>query len=200
MSIEKTILYQEMRRRASDIPAGPKSLEGEFERLRTIIQEHGKYIVHVLPEYTPHDHSRHLDHLFVLADQVLGPSLYEKLSPVELLLLTFGLYAHDWGMAVSELEKKSLAAAVDDESFAFLDDEPSRAQGFSSEANLAGISPDAAWRDYVRQTHGLRSGARLRKHLAPLGDGFANAVAKVAEGHTMDLREVRDQDRYPLAV
>lgn len=194
-----TSLYQEMRRRAPDVLAGPDGLVNEFERLRTILKEHGKFIILLFPEYTPHDHSRHLEQLFALADRVLGTPLYTRLSPLELLLLAFGLYAHDWGMAVSESERQSLLTAANGESFALLPDEPSRAQAFISSAIRDGISPEVAWRDYVRLTHGLRSGARLRRHLAPLGSVFAEAVAKVAEGHTLPLREVRDPDRYPLA-
>lgn len=194
-----TSLYLEMRRRAPDVLAGPDGLVNEFEHLRTIIMEHGKFIVLLFPEYTPHDHSRHLDQLFALADRVLGTPLYTRLSPLELLLLAFGLYAHDWGMSVSESERQSLLTGANGGSFAILPDEPSRAQAFISTANLAGISTEVAWRDYVRLTHGLRSGARLRRHLAPLGSVFAEAVAKIAEGHTMPLREVRDPDRYVLA-
>lgn len=173
MSIETTALYQEMRRRIPDVPAGPRDLVNEFERLRTILQEHGKYIVLLFPEYTPHDHTRHLDQLFALADRLLGTPLYMRLGPVELVLLAFGLYAHDWGMAVSEAERQSLVTATGGHSFALLPDEPARAQAFISEANLAGISPEVAWRDYLRRTHGLRSGARLRKHLLMLGSVFA---------------------------
>src|SRR5207249_3223356 len=40
----------------------------------------------------------------------------------------------------------------------------------------------------------------LRKHLEPLGAVFADAVAKIAEGHTLGVREVRDADRYPLGL
>src|SRR5262249_60387329 len=105
VSIETTALYQEMRRRAPEIPAGPLGLVDEFERLRSILQEHGKYIVLLFPEYTPHDHTRHLDHLFALADRILGTPLYTRLKPSELVLLAIGLYAHDWGMAVSNAEQ-----------------------------------------------------------------------------------------------
>lgn len=196
MSIESTSLYQEMVRRAPEVPAGPDNLVHEFERLQTIVKEHGKYIILLFPEYTPHDHSRHLDQLFALADRVLGTPLYTRLSAVELLLLAFGLYAHDWGMAVSESERQSLLTEADGESFPILPDEPSRARAFISDADRAGISSEVAWRDYARLTHGLRSGARLRRHLKPLGAVFAEAVAKIAEGHTMALREVRDPDRY----
>jgi hypothetical protein len=200
VSIEMTSLYQEMRRRAPDVLAGPDGLVDEFERLRTILKEHGKFIILLFPEYTPHDHSRHLDQLFALADRVLGIPLYTRLSPMELLLLAFGLYAHDWGMAVSESERQSLLNTANGENFAFLPDEPARAQAFISDAKLVGMSPEVAWRGYVRLTHGLRSGARLRRYLSPLGSVFAEAVAKIAEGHTISLREVRDPDRYPLAL
>jgi hypothetical protein len=200
VNIEATSLYQQMRQRAPELLAGPEGLVDEFERLRTILKEHGKYIILLFPEYTPHDHTRHLDQLFGLADRVLGTPLYTRLSPLELLLLAFGIYAHDWGMAVSESERQSLLTAANVESFAFLPDEPSRAQAFISKANLSGIAPEAAWREYVRLTHGLRSGARLRRHLAPLGSVFADLVAKIAEGHTLTLREIRDPDRYPLAL
>lgn len=186
-----------MRRRAPDVPAGPQGLFSEFDRLRTILQEHGKYIILLFPEYTPHDHTRHCDQLFALADRLFALPLYTRLGPVELVLLAFGLYAHDWGMAVSEAEKQCLIAATGGKGFALLPDEPSCAQAFIHEADLAGISREVAWRDYVRRTHGLRSGARLRKYLEPLGSVFAEAVAKIAEGHTLDLREVRDPDRYP---
>src|SRR5688572_16134360 len=97
-----------MKRRAADIPAGPRDVFGHFERLRETMQEHGKYIVVLFPEYTPHDHSLHLDRLFALADRVLGSALYGRMSASELLLFGFGLYTHDWGMAVSPAEKRVL--------------------------------------------------------------------------------------------
>jgi hypothetical protein len=200
VSIEKTTLYQEMRRRVSDVPAGPTNLVSEFERLRTTLQEHGKYIVSLFPEYTPHDHTRHLDHLFEISDRVLGPELYARLAPTELVLLGFGLYAHDWGMAVSDAERNVLATGKGHGDFALLQEEPRRSEAFVSDAKLAGVLPEVAWRNYLRDTYGLRSGARLRKHLEPLGSMFADAVAKIAEGHTLDTRDVRDTTRYPLSL
>jgi hypothetical protein len=200
MSIEASALYQEMRRRIPEIPASPQDLVNEFERLRGVLQEHGKYIVLLFPEYTPHDTGRHLDHLLALADRVLGPSLYARLKATELVLLVFGLYAHDWGMAVGEAERHCLATAEISHEFNLMPGEPASAKAFLSEAAHRGISLGVAWRDYLRRTHGLRSGARLRQHLQPIGSAFAEAVAKIAEGHTLDIREVRDTDRYPLAL
>jgi hypothetical protein len=200
MSIETTGLYRQMKRRLREIPAGPPRLLDEFERLRAIVKEQGKYIVLLFPEYTPHDHTRHLDHLFSLADRILGKHFYKQLKPSELVLLAFALYAHDWGMAVSEAERTSLENGREANSFALIPNEPTAARDSISEATLAGISPEVAWREYLRRTHGLRSGARLRQYLEPLGAVFAGAVAKIAEGHTLDVREVRDPDRYPLAL
>ena len=200
MSIEGTLLYQEMRRRASEIAAAPCDLVSEFERLRGIIQEHAKHVVRLFPEYTPHDTARHLDHLFALADRLLASPLYARLKAAELVLLAFGLYAHDWGMAVSDAERRCLVTAETCHSFNLLPGEPASAKTFLSEAAGRGRSPEVAWRDYVRRTHGLRSGARLRKHLEPIGSVFAEAVAKIAESHTLDVPEVRDTDRYPLAL
>lgn len=186
-----------MSRRLKDIPAGPPRLLDEFERLRTVLQEHGKYIVLLFPEYTPHDHTRHLDHLFVLADRILGKELYKRLNSSELVVLAFGLYAHDWGMAVSNAERKALETSTKGEKFDLLSGEPADAREFIADQVSDGNPRLVAWRDYLRRTHGLRSGARLRRYLDPLGSVFANSVAKVAEGHTLEIREVRN---YPVAV
>jgi len=200
MSIDGTNLYQVMWHRIVDIPAAPRDLINAFERLVGIVQEHAKYIILLFPEYTPHDTTHHLDHLFSLADRLLGPSTYERLHPSELVLLAFGLYAHDWGMAVSEAERHCLVSAEMGHDFDLLPDEPASARAFLADASRAAVRPDLAWSEYVRKTHGLRSGARLRRYLHPLGSVFADAVAKIAEGHTLDVRDLRDTERYPLAL
>src|SRR4051812_38810031 len=124
-SIEKTDLYQELLRRASDIPAGPADLSAEFERLRAILLDAEKYIVISFPEFTPHDQARHLDGLFALADRVMGSRMYKLLGPTELALLAFGLYSHDWGMAITEAERQFLFHGASAQGFECLPDEPS---------------------------------------------------------------------------
>ena len=197
VSLKKTDLFRHMVRVAPDVPAGPPNLPNEFEKLQRLLEDAGKYIVLSFPEHTPHDHARHLDHVFALADRILGVSVYTRLAPTEVILLAFGLYAHDWGMAVSDAERESLLNTAPGHGFAFLPDEPSGALDFMSEARRLGVSDEIAWRNYVRHTHGLRSGARLRGYFEPLGAVFADAVARIAEGHSLDLREVRDPERYP---
>jgi hypothetical protein len=187
-----------MKQSIARIPACPHGLINEFEHLRDIIQDEAKYIVLACPEFTPHDPKRHLDNLFSLADRLLGDSVYNRLAPSELVMLGFGLYAHDWGMAVSHAERESLLNSAQNQSFAFLPDEPQCARDFISGACRSGMLIDVAWSDYVRRTHGLRSGARLRKHLEPFGNVFADAVARISEGHSLSTREIRDPDRYPI--
>jgi hypothetical protein len=108
VGIESSVIHREMVRRLGEIPSSSGRLLAEFERIQDTLREQGKYIVRVFPEYTPHDPSLHLDHLFPLADRLLGSALYERLNATELVVLAFSLFAHDWGMAVSEAEQAKL--------------------------------------------------------------------------------------------
>jgi hypothetical protein len=198
MSIKESGLYQEMQRSVARIPVPPSGLFTAFEQLCEVIRDQEKYIALVFPEYTPHDAKHHLDKLFVLADRVLGKALYSGLAPSEVIILGFALYSHDWGMAVSSAEKECLLNRGLNAGFSILPEEPQIARKFISDAVSRGTLPDVAWADYVRQTHGLRGGVRIRKYLEPLGSTFADSVARVAEGHTLSLVEVRDPERYPI--
>lgn len=197
MTLEDTVLFQEMAKRVTDVPGPAGDLLRAFHDLRSVLIEHGKYIVELFPEFTPHDHTNHWDHLFSLADRILGESLYDSLKPTELMLLGYGLYSHDWGMAVSRAERNALETGESD-NFPLLPNEPRQAQEDLAAQQKDGYASDVAWRDYLRRTHGLRSGARLRRQLEPLGQTFAEAVAKLGEGHTMDIAQIRDTNRYPV--
>ncbi len=198
-NIEKTELFRQFVRRAPDIATGPRDLAHEFDRLRTLIQDAEKYVVLSFPEYTPHDHARHFDGLFALADRLLGLKIYDRLGSAELALLVLGLYAHDWGMAVTEAELHGLFHGESQEQFEMLAGEPSAAREYLSQAAASRVPHETAWREYIRRTHAARSGARLRGYFERTSGVFADAVAKIAEGHTLDLRELRDSDRYPIA-
>ena len=198
MGVETSILYQETARRLTEIPAPPGRLLAEFDRLQDVLREHGKYIVRVFPEYTPHDPSLHLDHLLPLADRLLGPALYQRLNATELVVFLFALFAHDWGMAVSEVEQSKLEGnSPADVELSLLPNEPEASRIYLSQASAAGLSKDHAWANYLRRTHGLRSGARLRRSLGPLSGPFAEAVARAAEGHTLAADDIRDVRAYP---
>src|SRR4051812_9646088 len=81
-----------------------------------------RYVNILFPEYTPHDEQYHLSRLFYVADTLIGQNRYGGFNLAELLVLAAGLYAHDWGMAVSETEK----AAILSGSAIGLHDEPAR--------------------------------------------------------------------------
>src|SRR5712692_9273015 len=97
--LESSLLYRRWIAALADLSGDP-GLFHSLARLRATVSEQSKIIIHVFPEYTPHDATRHLEQLFPLADRVLGADLYDRLNAAELSLLVFGLYAHDWGMAV----------------------------------------------------------------------------------------------------
>lgn len=198
MRIEETTLYREVERSVARIPVPPPGLFAAFEQLRDLIRDQEKYIALVFPEYTPHDSKHHLDRLFVLADRILGRALYDGLAPSELVIFGFALFSHDWGMAVSVAEKEYLLNGGPNTGFPKMPEEPWAAQKFVSDAVSRGAHPEVAWADYVRQTHGLRGGVRIRRYLEPFGATFADSVARVAEGHTLSLIEVRDPEQYPV--
>jgi hypothetical protein len=197
MELEKTILYKEMVRRLNEIPSPAPNIIEEFKQLAHVLQQHGKYIVRIFPEYTPHESTLHLDHLFGLADRLLGPGLYARLNTTELLVLAFALYAHDWGMAVSEAELRVLHGEEKNSEFSLLPNEPGIAQERLKNDTGAGLNTEEALAGYIRDTHGNRSGVRLRKQLEHLGSTFPEAVARAAEGHTLDIRDIRNVQRYP---
>lgn len=169
-----------------------------FARLRSTVSEQSKMIIHIFPEYTPHDATRHLEQLFALSDRVLGTDLYDRLNVAEMSLLIFGLYAHDWGMALSNEDRDTISALRAHEGTVLIPDEVGAFQRFQDEALRLGKTHAQVWEDYVRQTHARRSGYRLRKELRPLSHSFAEMVARVAEGHVLDLREIQDPEQYPL--
>jgi hypothetical protein len=195
--LENSVLY---RRWTGLLPGlnGDPGLLNAFTQLRETVSEQAKIIVHVFPQYTPHDATRHLEQLFPLADKVLGTPLYDKLNVAELSLLVFALYSHDWGMAVGDDERTAISGQQDAPNLALIPEELSTFRRARDEATRLGKSDAQLWEDYLRQTHARRSGQRLRKKLGRLSQSFAEMVARVAEGHVLDIREIRDPEQYPL--
>ncbi|WP_026182528.1 HD domain-containing protein [Leeia oryzae] len=200
--IEQTRLYQIFSQRLISSTIVPSNMLALFNQLRERLEAEGKYIVAVFPEYTPHDWVDHISNLFSLADRILGSNLFERLNSAELTLLVFGLVAHDWGMAVSESELAALkdGGEVCSSSFVLLPGEPQSALRYVALADETGVPLDVAWREYLRETSGLRSGARLRNFLEQFSSVFSEAVAKIAEGHTLNTSDIRDPSRYPISM
>ncbi|MFI5090336.1 MAG: ATP-binding protein [Terriglobales bacterium] len=182
---------------SAELASGQDLLEA-FSRLRKTVSEQSKIIIHVFPEYTPHDATRHLEQLFQLADKVLGPDLYDRVNAAELSLLAFALYSHDWGMAVGNREREAVSGLGPARNLVLIPDEQRKFRLFREEALRVGKSDSEIWEDYLRDTHASRSGYRLREELKPLGQSFAEMAARVAEGHVLDFREIRDPDRYQV--
>jgi len=198
--MEDSVLYQTMVDRLSELSGYREQLRSAFVSLRSRVREEMSYVKVAFPEFTPHDEALHLENLFTLADRVLGSDLYKRINPAELVLLVFGLYSHDWGMAVSQDERNSIEGRDAPTSTALLSDDQQAWQVFQRDQLDLGRTTEEAWREYIRRTHGRRSAVRLREQLTPLGAQFADAVARLAEGHTRDMRDIRDPDLYPMAM
>lgn len=136
----------------------------QLESLRDRVTPEVTRINVLFPEYTPHDANYHLKRLFPVADTVLGRERLEAFNSAELFILAAALYGHDWGMAVSEVEKDlvltgSTAPDVKREDLWLLPDEGPRLKKFAKERGLPldgrGHTGEIAiehWREYVRQT------------------------------------------------
>ncbi len=202
MQIEQSKLYKQLQRRTAGFSTGAVDLLSKITEVRNQLKQSEKFIALTFPEYTPHDDLDHLSNLFYAADRVLGEDLYKRFADVEIVIFAIALYAHDWGMAVPISERNALISGRSAINFPMLPDEPKRASSFMSSYAQPGPSQDERWQEYVRVTHGFRSGCRLRNMLEPAGKILADAIARVAEGHTLGQREIRDPSQYPqeLAV
>ena len=180
----------------------------ELNNLRNRIGAEVRFINQLFPEYTPHDEEYHLSRLFHVADILIEAKRYENLNASELFVLACGLYGHDWGMAVSEPERDyivsgSVPSGFSVSDFALLHDEHDAFRRFAKDAGLEadeikknGISVEI-WREYVRKTHALRSGARLRHYFQDVASDVGEAAARVAEGHWLNIEDLEDSRRFP---
>jgi hypothetical protein len=180
---------------------------GTLNALRERVSAEVRYINLLFPEYTPHDEQYHLRRLFHVADTLLGVNQLAAMNSAELFILACSLYAHDWGMAVSEVEKSAILntdIAHGYELFTLLPDEKSRFRKFTglTRANVgpgheSGIDINV-WRDYVRDTHALRSGVRIQNYFSHIDRGIGEAVSRACIGHSLELEELTDYRSYPV--
>lgn len=147
---------------------------GILNELRQKVTQEASYINVTFPEYTPHDNNYHFKNLFQIAETVLGEKLISEMNVNELFILVCALYGHDWGMAVSRLEKECIITnrvpkGAESHQFVLLPDEHVQFQKYLksqhvdidikvNELEVSKISDDI-WGEYVRSTHALRSGA-----------------------------------------
>ena len=166
----------------------------------------------VFPEFTPHDISLHADRLVRLADAIFAPIMC-RLSVVEYLVLTAAVYAHDWGMSVSDEEKKTIlmvafSGTQGDTSTRVRPEVhliPEEARRFLTYLNQLSDTHEGKvpreptaeeWTGYLRSTHGRRSGARIRAFFDDTHRRLGEYVALVAEGHTATEEEIANSESY----
>jgi Histidine kinase-, DNA gyrase B-, and HSP90-like ATPase len=173
----------------------------QLEGIRKIISIEVSRINLLFPEYTPHDELYHLKRLFYVADQLLGDEIIENMNATELFLLSVSLYGHDWGMAMSEEEKKLILSGCKGEvsnTVNLLDDEKNRIDEFCRINNIELENIELEdWQEYVRLTHAFRSGKRIRKHFEPISTGVADFASRICEGHWLDFDIIDDYTSYP---
>ncbi len=151
------------------------------------------------PLFTPHDEQNHIHPLFVLTERLLGIEIINSLNATELFILACGLYAHDWGMAVSEAEKKcflGLVKPTTTDSFVLLDDDKAcfaklLKDNRITEPQAVGDVPLEMWQTHIRKTHAARSASRLRVFFSAIDANLGDAIALVAEGHNLDMEHLR---------
>jgi hypothetical protein len=127
------------------------------------------------------------------------------MNSAELFVLAVALYGHDWGMAVSEIEKEYIVTGcppegVTIEDLWILSDEQHRFSKFSHEQWLKIDGKQIAteiWREYVRQTHAFRSGERVRRFFDPIDPGIADASSRICIGHWLNFEDIEDYRSYP---
>lgn len=167
--------------------------------LRDRVSSEVSQIVRDFPLFTPHDEPNHIHPLFDICTRLVGEEVLSQLGACELFILSSALYGHDWGMAVSDEEKAAIQGTAGNvpadgflqgESHAFR--EKLRKRGLDATDEV----PQELWQDYIRDTHALRSGQRLRAFFMDKDPVLGEAVAKVAESHAWDVEEVR---RLPVS-
>ena len=181
---------------------------GELTRLATEVSPQISQISRIFPQYTPHDWNLHIRRLFGLADRLIGEDRFALMYPAELFVLAASLFAHDWGMAVSDDERNAIEAGGEmsaGATFRLLDNEPSEIRNFSRtnglkvepDGSCPSLRDDGCWREYVRATHAWRSGLRAKNFFEHTDGGVSQAVAAACEGHWVDLPIIDSESRFP---
>jgi len=206
-SLPKCTLVDALVRKARERTDSDFDYLHELERFRRTVKRDIDNIRALFPEYTPHDEQYHLKPLFHLASELLGRRLLRELNVTELFLLACALYGHDWGMAVSDSEKLNIVGgqSLKGGEASVLLGERHRFHEFAREHGYViddGTGTDhvpiSLWREYVRQTHSVRSGNRIRKHFETVDTGVSLRLAQICESHYLDYEVLRDPSKYPV--
>jgi len=122
------------------------------------------------------------------------------MNAAELFVIACSLYAHDWGMAVSEQEKKcilGLASPLAKDTFRLLDNDKiafnKRLCDHQITETIRTVVevPLNIWQTHIRETHAVRSAQRVKSFFAAIDENLGEAVAIVSEGHYLDVERIR---------
>lgn len=183
---------------------------GILDEFRKKVSEESRQINELFPEFTPHDELYHLRGLFHVADTILGRDRLEQMNSIEIFVLAVALYGHDWGMAVRKSEKHYIITGKPyegekAEDLWILPDDRERFDKFMRKERLTidkedplNKVPIEKWREFVRQTHALRSSERVKRYFKPISGGVADAASRVCVGHWIDFEDLQDPELYPI--
>lgn len=181
------------------VPSRTPAYREWLKALRDRIAPELGYTNVTFPFFTPHDEENHVHPLFILTERLLGSDVLQSLNATELFVLSCSLYAHDWGMAVSETEKKCLLGLLEasaTESFSLLDSDRTAFTELLHEnkieepRTLSDVPPEI-WQTYIRKTHAARSAHRVRRFFSAIDGNLGEAVALVSEAHNLDVERLR---------
>ena len=159
------------------------------------------YINVIFPLFTPHDEQNHIHPLFSLGERLLGSKVISSLNAAELFILSCSIYVHDWGMAVSEDEKRCLigiSKPMAGDSFCLLDGEVVvfsrflREEGYQEPAKSIEDVPTEVWQLYIRGTHAARSAQRAREFFSSIDSNLGDVIALVSEAHNLGFEAIRN--------
>ena len=196
-------IIEELIRKANEKTDFEFNYVNQLDEFRRIVSLEVSRINQLFTEYTPHDENYHLKRLFYVADLLLGDGVILNMNATELFLLSVSLYGHDWGMAMSEVEKKYILSGYKKEkdTVNLLDNEGNRIREFCKERNMDPDKLDKIgiedWREYVRVTHAFRSGKRIKNYFDPISTGVAEFASRICEGHGVDFGIIDDHNSYP---
>lgn len=198
-------LLQELAKKTANLKLAPSRQPAYLEWLKTLrdrIAPQLAYTNVTFPQFTPHDEQNHIQPLFLLTERLLGNKIIEALNATELFILSCSLYAHDWGMAVSEAEKKCILGLVKSsaaDSFTLIDGDKNDFSKLLTthrivEPKEVDDVPLEIWQIHVRTTHAARSAHRVRAFFSTIDANLGDAIAIVSEGHNLDVEHLRPFD------
>jgi hypothetical protein len=197
--LSESLMLKSLKKKAKAKAIHNDYLEIFFE-FKKVVSLHAKFIVQNFPEYTPHDEEYHLRRLLSLVDEILGSKIISSLNATELLILSLSIFGHDWGMAVSEAEKKDILTKdhLQKSEFSLLRFENVRFSKHlkSLNENFDSIS-NFAWQEYIRLTHAERSSERVKRYFNKIDNGIGEAAARTCEGHWLDFKDIKNSVIYP---